>query len=228
MTWPPEQPPPYPSGYPPPGYGYSQYPAQPPVYPTQRTTNGFAVAALVLGVVGFIWICAVMAVIFGIIALTQTKGGRQQGRGMAIAGLVLAGLWTVVLAVAIALVVVTAGSSSSVRATDVEVGDCIKDVPTNVSDVFRVPKVSCDKPHHSEVFAIFRVSGNEFPGEQSIESEYGQKCGPALEDYAPAAADDALIRIDILYPIRSGWERGDRDVVCIATSTLEKTSSIKK
>jgi len=223
----------------PPGYGYDydydgygQYPPQPPLYPrypTQRPTNGLAIASLVLGLLGFIWICAVLAVIFGIIALSQTKNGRQQGRGMAIGGMVLAGLWTLVLAVVIVFVVImVSGSDSSVRATDVEVGDCIKDVPTDVSQVFRLPKVSCAKPHHSEVFAIFQVSGTEFPGQQTIESTYEPKCGPALADYAPQAAEDPLIRVDILYPIREGWERGDRDVVCIATSTFEKTGSFKK
>jgi len=36
------------------------------------------------------------SVICGIIALTKTKDGRQGGRGLAIAGLVISGLWVVI------------------------------------------------------------------------------------------------------------------------------------
>lgn len=48
-------------------------------------TNGFAVAALVLGLVGG----SLLAVVFGHIALSQIRRIGQHGRGMAIAGLVL-------------------------------------------------------------------------------------------------------------------------------------------
>ncbi len=64
-------------------------------YPTQRQgSNGFAVASLVLGIVGLVacclWVPQLLAVIFGAIALSQLKSNpTQQGRGMAIAGLVM-------------------------------------------------------------------------------------------------------------------------------------------
>jgi Domain of unknown function (DUF4190) len=58
------------------------------------TTSGFAVASLVLGIV---WVCgigAILALIFGYVALGQIKRsqGSMSGRGMAIAGVVLGGL----------------------------------------------------------------------------------------------------------------------------------------
>jgi Domain of unknown function (DUF4190)/Septum formation len=222
MTYPPGQPP----YYQPYQRPYGQYGQQPAPYPQKQSTSGLAIASLILGIIGFLWFCAVLSVIFGIIALNQTKGGKQQGRGMAIAGLVLSGVWTVILVAVIVAVVVS--GESSIRATDVEVGDCLKDVPTGTSEVMRVPKVSCDKQHRSEVFAIFKVPGDEFPGDDVIQSEYGEKCGPALDEYAPQATNDPLVRIDILVPLREGWAKGDRDVVCIATSVFEQTGSIKK
>ena len=49
-------------------------------------TNGFAIAALVLGILG-IWL---LAIIFGAVGLSQTKrDASYTGRGLAIAGLVL-------------------------------------------------------------------------------------------------------------------------------------------
>ena len=65
------------------------------------TVNGFAVAALVLGL--FCWcgsIPGILAVIFGYVALGQIarSEGRQKGRGFAIAGIVLGWIAVAVLA----------------------------------------------------------------------------------------------------------------------------------
>jgi hypothetical protein len=69
------------------------------------TSNGFAVAGLVLGIIGIPTMCAivppVLAIIFGGVGYSQVtkNGGEGGGRGMAIAGIVLGcigvlgGLW---------------------------------------------------------------------------------------------------------------------------------------
>jgi hypothetical protein len=79
---PPATPPP--AAYPPPGYvGYG------PPQPT--STNGMAIASLVLGILWLYWIGSILALIFGYVAKRQIdeSAGRQTGRGMAIAGIVL-------------------------------------------------------------------------------------------------------------------------------------------
>jgi hypothetical protein len=55
------------------------------------STNGMAVASLVLGILWIYWIGSVLALIFGYIARQQIadSGGTQGGRGMATAGIVL-------------------------------------------------------------------------------------------------------------------------------------------
>jgi len=122
--------PPYP--YPPPGYpappGQPTWPGPyPPPYPgyaAPASTNGFAIAALVLGILWLYWVGSILAVIFGHIALVQTRERRQGGRGMAIAGLVLGyvGVGMLVLVILLGLVVGTAtihsgGSISPVTGT---------------------------------------------------------------------------------------------------------------
>ena len=59
--------------------------------PQQLTTNGFAVASLVLGIVWWMGIGSILALVFGYIGKSQIdqSGGTQTGRGMAIAGIVL-------------------------------------------------------------------------------------------------------------------------------------------
>jgi hypothetical protein len=63
----------------------------PPAAQVARKTSGMAVAALVLGIIGFFaGFPAILAIIFGGIALNQTgKDPTLGGHGLAIAGLVL-------------------------------------------------------------------------------------------------------------------------------------------
>jgi hypothetical protein len=100
------------SGYPV-SPGYPQYPGYPvpyvqpaPVMPTGPVfqplrTSGFAVASLVLSIVGLAFGCcsfgvpSLLAVIFGHIGLAQTRAGRMAGNGMAVAGLVMGYIFVV-------------------------------------------------------------------------------------------------------------------------------------
>lgn len=72
-------------------------------------TNGLAVASLVLGLMWLWWVGSVLALIFGYIARRQIRGsrGRQQGGGLAMAGIVLGWAEIGVLAV----IVMLAGSA---------------------------------------------------------------------------------------------------------------------
>lgn len=81
-------------------------PASPPVAPAvvdpAARTNGFAIAALVLGIATG----SVLPIVFGHIALTQIRRTGAGGRGTAVAGLVLGYFWlAVILTVAVAGVV---------------------------------------------------------------------------------------------------------------------------
>ncbi len=88
-------------GYPssPPQYG-GGYPQQ-PVYVVQNTTNGMAIASMILGILWLWWLGSILALIFGYQGKSQIdrSGGQQSGRGMAIAGIVLGwiGVGTLVL-----------------------------------------------------------------------------------------------------------------------------------
>ncbi len=87
---------PGPTGYPslPPTYlhGPGYPPGHGPVaYPGPRPYDGFAIAGFVLSFVGAV----VLSVIFGILGLVRTKGGRARGRGLAVASLVISALWFV-------------------------------------------------------------------------------------------------------------------------------------
>jgi len=109
---------------PPPGYapGYAAG-AAPGVAPQQQGgTNGLAIASLVLGIISipmcFLFLPAVLAVVFGLIALNQIKSNPGQGgRGQAIAGLILGGV-----SLAFVIMAIVLAGSATWNVESVEVG----------------------------------------------------------------------------------------------------------
>jgi len=99
MTTPP---PPYGAYPPPPGpyagyYGYPGYPG----YPQPQPTNSLAIVSLVCA-----FLFAPLGIIFGHISLSQIKKTGEEGRGLAVAGLVISYLITVLTILVVVLSVV--------------------------------------------------------------------------------------------------------------------------
>lgn len=110
---------------PPPAFtAYSPY--GPPI--VQATTNGLAIASMVLGILWLYWIGSILALVFGYVAKGQIdrSAGRQGGRGMAIAGIVLGWIGVAVLAIVIVLAVVVSDDISRIN-TDPFDGVCNED-----------------------------------------------------------------------------------------------------
>ncbi|TDP97068.1 DUF4190 domain-containing protein [Labedaea rhizosphaerae] len=97
---PPQTPPPGFQQTPPPGYQMPPAYAYPQGY-SQQKTNGMAVAALVLGILGFFLVTAILAIIFGFLGRSQIAQRGEKGDGMAIAGLVLGIVWCAIFLVRI-------------------------------------------------------------------------------------------------------------------------------
>ncbi|WP_084252625.1 DUF4190 domain-containing protein, partial [Mycobacterium avium] len=103
--------PPPPPGYGPPGYpggyypgpDYGGYPPQPPLLGGQPGTNGLAIASLIASFTGLLCgIGSVVAIVLGAIALDQIKRTRQDGFGLAVAGIVI-GIATLVVTLVVVL-----------------------------------------------------------------------------------------------------------------------------
>lgn len=114
---------PGPGGYQQPPYGpppYGQSPYGPPPYgygvPASPRTNGLAIASLICGIFGgFFGVAWIAALITGFIALKQTRERGENGRGMAIAGIVLGFLWVIGFILLIVAVAVAGSHSVTVR-----------------------------------------------------------------------------------------------------------------
>jgi hypothetical protein len=59
----------------------------------QRATNSLALASLLLGILWVYWVGAILAVIFGHIALHQIKQRNEKGHGLALVGVIIGYLW---------------------------------------------------------------------------------------------------------------------------------------
>jgi hypothetical protein len=104
-TTPPSPPPPPPAPGQPGGYGYQSTPK----------TNGLAIASLACSIGGFL-VCGIgfiLGVVFGYMAKNQIdqSGGTQQGRGMAIAGIIVGWIGIAIAVVALVVVIVIAAAT---------------------------------------------------------------------------------------------------------------------
>jgi hypothetical protein len=216
-----------PAGYPEPAQYHAapdQYPPAmqyAPVPPPPRGYNGFAIASAALGLIGGV----LLSVIFGIVGLVQVRKTGQAGKGMAITGLVLSGLWVVGIGVAIAIAIAseagrdTSGAvnnEGSVTTTELRPGDCVREVSESKS-IYDVPAVPCSQRHQGEVFAVFTLPAGNWPGEQAVVKKAEDGCSSRLAGYSKRAAKDENLQVFFIYPADTASWRRDRSVTCLVT-----------
>lgn len=220
----PEQQQPYPA--------YGQQQAFPPGPPTHRSpsdkTNGLAVASLITGLIGCV---SLVGLILGIIALGQIRKRGERGRGMAIAGIVLFCVWTVLGVVGLAL---NKGSTPSaggapptptrtapqkIDVRKMRVGQCIDDDATGAVD--SVKMVPCDQPHDMEVLANGTLRGLLLPSDEQIRQQARLLCRRLVG--ARIARDPAadVLSITNYHPSANGWRHGDHSVTCLASHATD-------
>lgn len=99
-----QQPPPGWGQQPPQGWGQGWQGPYPPLQ--YRTTNGLAIASLVLGIIWIYWIGSILALVFGYVARKQIRERDQSGDGMAIAGIVLGWIGVATLLIVVVILVI--------------------------------------------------------------------------------------------------------------------------
>jgi hypothetical protein len=218
-------PPPY-GPYPPPPYGYYPPPPLPPY-------SGPAIASFVVAMS-----CVpLLGVVLGVIALRQIRRRGLRGRGFAIAGTVLNGLWTLVIAAVITLGSLGYLDDDSTYYQDLFRGDCVS-APDGLGDRDSLDVVPCSEPHEGEVYAVvtgasFLSDDGGYPGDELMRRYAEERCGAMEDDYVGDIAKlPASVGIHSYTPSRSDWSDGDRDVICLLgdddgglTGSLESGSS---
>ncbi|AOT60848.1 MULTISPECIES: DUF4190 domain-containing protein [Streptomyces] len=213
--WPAPQPPqPHPPV--PPAYGAPQPPA---------TTNGLAVASLVTGIV-----CLVppLGLVLGALALPAIRRKGQRGKGLAVAGMALSLVSTLLVAAGFATGAFSELADGArkvkdeVASTDsafsLRTGDCF-DQPggaTAETEVMTVKDVDCAKPHDAEVTGAFQLTGDAYPGVPAIEKQAEERCLTIGERYSLdhwAVPENAVTFY--YHPTEDSWKlQKDRTVTC--------------
>ncbi|HEY7466963.1 MAG TPA: septum formation family protein [Dehalococcoidia bacterium] len=97
-----------------------------------------------------------------------------------------------------------------------QIGDCFQDVSNDLTEVANVSAVPCSQAHDNEVFYIFALTSDAFPGEDSVEQSASEGCLPAFETYVGAAYEESHLDYSWLTPTLRSWgEKDDREIVCI-------------
>ncbi|SEC58443.1 DUF4190 domain-containing protein [Streptomyces sp. TLI_105] len=215
-----------PYGGPPGGPGAAPY-GQPP----RRSTNGLAIGSLVSGIV-----CCLppLGLILGLVALPQIRKKDQAGKGLAIAGIVLSAVSSLLLVVGLA----SGGFSSawngfqegvdeasrSKSPYSLRTGQCFTDGSKGEKYATDVKVVDCARPHDGEVTGDFEVTGfDKWPGDDPIDQLAQTRCEAVNSSYA---LDTWKIPQDVwtyyYLPSSQSWRLGDRTVTCALAT--EKTS----
>jgi len=225
----------------------STLPVAPPVAPgvhyytadqPAHGTNGFAIASFVLGLLGG----AVLSVIFGIVALTKLRDRPQRGKGLAIAGMILSGVW--VVGVVAALVVASMTSAQRSAATgqitktghlsvfSLRAGDCFQNPSGSQPDsgqVTQVTAVPCANPHNAQVIAQLPVPGSAYPGRDAFHAQALSGCKASVEAGVDLSKLTATEQLLWLYPTAQAWADGQKTISClIVDSSQDLTTSLMK
>ena len=120
-----------------------------------------------------------------------------------------------------ALIVLALGLSAcskEVSANSLEVGDCTNDDFTGA--VGEVDTVDCADSHTAEVFAVFDVDGDDFPGTADIQSQAAEGCNcDRFSEYVGTPYEESEIYTTFLVPTEETWnEADDRTIICLAVT----------
>ena len=217
-----------PAATPPPAYGQPAYgqPAYPqpgvagqPAFPqygapagSGEPSKGMAITALILSFFGLCIIGALVAIPLAIIVLVRGRDGRNHGKGLAIAAIVIS-LLTVAASV-IGIVTLGLYASQFESVNDLGSGQCI--VAKGLTDedaesVSEIKKVSCSSNHDGEVLATVELTAAT--AKNYDETDSAVICGPAIDTAGKAALlteDISVTALTVADPAK-----GD-NVACIA------------
>jgi hypothetical protein len=201
--------------------------------PRSSKMSGFAIASFIFGLLGAV----VFSVIFGFVALRKIQRLGQRGRGLAIAGLVLSGIWIIVITLAI--IGASTGKATRSSATglithsgrinvfSLDVGDCFNN-PSGAQTVNTVTAIPCDQPHNAQIYAKFRLTGPDsgYPGAAAVAQMARNGCNARIGSINKSMTNGAMT-VRILLPEEAAWLSGRRTVSCMVVNPkADLTSSL--
>ncbi|RSM48189.1 DUF4190 domain-containing protein [Amycolatopsis balhimycina DSM 5908] len=174
------------------------------------TRNPFAVASLVLGILGIFGLSLLVAPILGVVALVQIPKRNQTGRGMAIAGIVLSVVWAAVLTGALIVSVGwSTGGGTAPTGQALQAGECYLKQDTDIA------KASCTKPHDGQAFATFTLTPpTGASSDDELEQAAAAGCQVRSDEYFGAGVEPDSGEVVTFHPGGADWAAGKHTAVC--------------
>ncbi|BDI22593.1 DUF4190 domain-containing protein [Herbiconiux sp. L3-i23] len=218
----------------------------PPPIDYANRTNVVSIVALILG-----FLFPLGGIIAGAVGLAQVKRTGEKGRGLAIGGIVVGSIMTVLTILAvIGLVALAAFTSSqandptrdslgappsqedifggdsddapeSVDVFTLQIGDCLNEASADV--VSSVEAVDCAAPHDYEVFTEFQVPGDAFPGIDEVDLAASDGCYAAFPAFVGLSYEESTLDYSYFAPTEESWAGGDRLVSCLIIDPAAQT-----
>jgi hypothetical protein len=205
----------------------------------------------VLGLLGAFLLTAVLSVILGIAAMAEIRRTGQRGRGLAIAGFALSGVWVAAIVGLIGLGAVTGGSSgnnpssapassagnspattqastpASVNVFSLPVGTCFDNPSGNLFSINSVTPISCSTAHNAQVFGQFNVKGTSFPGTAAMERRADNGCNARISGHLDQPKVTSTMSLHFIFPRQLAWDSGQRRISCLfMDASRDLTSSL--
>ncbi|MET8967436.1 DUF4190 domain-containing protein [Streptomyces hydrogenans] len=226
-----------PGPYTSPGMPYAGVPG--PYGPYGRpaaTTDGLAIGSLVSGIV-----CCLppLGLVLGIFSLRRIKRTGQGGKGLAIAGIVLSTISTLLVVLGLITGQVQDGirefregmreAASSRMPMELRAGECFLDDAGQGEYTLGVRVVDCAEPHDGEVTGRFEVTGfGSWPGDEALEKLGEERCDVMVGTYV---RDTWTLTAETLslyyYPDRQAWRQGERRIACGVGGEERTTGSLR-
>ena len=102
----------------------------------------------------------------------------------------------------------------TINAFHMRVGDCFDNSSAFDEEVSDLPGVPCSEPHDYETYAVFDVSINSYPSEESMSELAYESCLDRFDPFVGTDYDSSILEIITLYPTDESWQQDDREIVC--------------
>jgi hypothetical protein len=118
----------------------------------------------------------------------------------------------------------------------IRVGDCfddsqeVLDAGADVVEFQDLAGLPCSEPHDNEVYAVFDLYLERFPGADALFDMASDECLERFESFVGMSYEESILGLYPVYPTEESWsQRDDREVVCaVFHIELEKlTGSMK-
>jgi hypothetical protein len=106
--------------------------------------------------------------------------------------------------------------AGDVRVDRVRVGDCFDD--QDDESVETLPVVPCAEAHDNEIYEVFDLTGESWPGLEEVQQRAAEGCLGPFADYVGVSLAESSLDAFPITPSEASWtDHDDRQVLCVIT-----------